>query len=295
MGDTLCSLKNPSDLSLSKHEAVKYTNRSFRDDNMYDQGIQGVEQIEVVSQGSKLMKHMKLPTVFIRLPKGELQKSKVYYVILQAESGRYRREIPAVMYSNPSSSWRTQTAELLPLFAELHEDNPKCAALTPMLRRGRYKRLFSRGCTFQVKAIASGRYVDCSETGPWNQWNVKHDAIRMLITEIIYQDLKDMPAEMTERVIESKPERPVLRKISSNSSMSSVSSSGSQKRNLSEHYPNLEFTGVTASGGSSFAKWFQYLPPDIYVDRNFKCDHGTTLGKDRFADSETLLRYLTVS
>jgi hypothetical protein len=295
MCETFCGRKKLT-IHMRNPEAVKYTNRSFSDDQNNDRGIGGVKQIEVVGKGSKLMKRMKLPTVFIRLRKGSLEKSRVYHVILLAESGRFHNEIPALMYSNPSAVGRTQTAELLPLGAELDEDRPKCAAFTPVLLRERYKRMFRRGCTFKINALSAGRYAECSENESWSKWNVKLRAIRMLITEIIYQDIQGMPADMMKRVIPSEEKKHALTLTSFDSSSSSVSSTqGSLERNLSTHYPNLKVTGVTASGGSSFAKWFQSLHPDIYIDGNFKCDHGTILGRDRFADSETFMRYLSLS
>lgn len=292
MCDTFCGRVNANVQLMSKHEAVSYANVRLRCDKKLDEEIhvQGMDSIEVTSEGSKLMKSVKLPTVFIRMHKGDITKSRVYHVLLQSESGKHMGEIPALMFSNPADGCRTRTAELLPLRVEYDAMNPKCASLTPMLLRARYKRMFSRGSSFKVKAMNAGKLVDQSGELPWNKWNSKQRATRMMLTEKIYQDIREIPSEMIQRVLPSKSCKTPR---SRSSSISSVSSSQGSQRNLSTHYPNLKFTGVTASGGSSFAKWFSYLPPDIYVDQNFKCDHGTTLRRDRFEDPESFFKYLS--
>jgi len=211
------------------------------------------------------------------------------------------------LFSKSSDGWRTQSAELLPLMCERDLRKPRTVSLIPMLLRLRHKSMFSKGSCFKVKAIKSGRF-DVSNSVPWGKWDLKLKAIRMMITEIIFQDIRKMPKDMMKRLIVTTSSRSVSRSRSnssetsmnsssqtSSSQTSSVPSSSqrSQVRHLSTHYPNLKFKGLTASGGSSFAKWFRHLPPDIYVDKNFQCDRGTTLRKDRFEDPETFFKYLT--
>jgi len=291
---------------MSKNQAVKYVKESFSSDRKRSNGVEGVQKIEVVSEGSKIMKMMKLPTVFIRVPKGHLDKSRVYYVLLQSESYEFR-DIPAIMLSNPYDGWKTQTAELLPLLPKPDLMWVKTISLTPMLCESRYKPMFCKGSSFKVQAIKGGRFERCGKI-PWNRWNLKLDAIRIMLTDSIYRDIRGMPSDMVKRLIPVSTSN-IISRNSSNSSQSSSrqssskrlaqstsqqsSSQGSYSRNLSEHYPDLKFKGLTASGGSSFAKWFRQLPPDMYVDKNFKCDHGTTLRKDRFADPENFFNYLS--
>jgi len=298
MCDAFCGRSNPVGQLMTKSEAVKYAGGSFAIEQKGPQGIEGIDRIEVVGEGSKIMKTLKLPTVFIRIPKGDLQKSRVYYVILEAESYEHE-EIPAVMFSKYSDGWRTQSAELLPLLAEPNLRKRKSVSLTPMLLKLRHSSMFSKGSTFKVKAIQAGRF-DVRNKVAWKKWNLNHKAIRMMITDVIYQDIRRIPSDMMKRVIVTSASRTVSRsRKSSNSSesssqnTSSVSSSTQTSRNLSTHYPSLKFKGLTASGGSSFAKWFRHLPPDMYVDKNFACDRGTTLRKDTFADPETFFKYLT--
>jgi len=300
MFNAFCGRSNSIGQLMTKHEAVKYAGGSYSiDQKRPPQGVEGVDRFEVVGEGSQIMKTVKLPTVFVNMPKGDLQKSRVYYVILEAESYEYG-EIPAVLFSKYSDGWRTQSAELLPLLVEPNLRRPKSVSLTPMLLKLRHMSMFSKGSSFKVKAIQGGRF-DVRSKVPWNKWNLNSKAIRMMITEVIYQDIRKMPTDMMKRLIIASSSRSVsISRKSSNSSVSSsqnssVSSSSqdSQFRNLSTHYPNLKFKGLTASGGSSFAKWFRHLPPDIYVDKNFQCDRGTTLRKDRFEDPETFIKYLT--
>merc|ERR1719460_1251857 len=140
------------------------------------------------------MKMAKLPTVFIRIPKGNLQKSRVYYVILQSESYEFG-EIPAVLLSNPYDDCRTQTAELLPLLREPDLRGSKTISLTPMLLKFCHKQMFRKGSSFKVKAIEAGRLQGSGKI-PWNRWNLKVSTIRMMITDCIYQDISAMPLDM---------------------------------------------------------------------------------------------------
>jgi len=293
MCDTFCGRINPTAQVVNNHEAVKYASESCCNGQKLAERIEGVDRIEVTGEGSKLMMSMKLPTVFIRMLKGDLIKSKVYYCIIQSESEQDLREIPAVLLSNPLDVWTTQSAELLPLCVQHDVRNPRCASLTPMLLRLRWKRMFSRGSSFKVKAIKGGRSIDQPGKIPWNVWNLNLSSTRMMITEKIYQDIREIPSDMIKRVLPPKSNNNSTPRIR-NSSISSVSlSQASHKENLSTHYPNLKLTGLTASGGSSFAKWFRHLPPDIHVDKNFECDHGTILGRDQFEDLETFFNYLS--
>lgn len=299
MCDISCGSNNQIGQAITRHEAVKYASETLCCDQKSSDAVEGVDRIEVVGEGSKIMKMVKLPTVFIRLPKGDLQESRVYYVILESEAYEFEK-IPALLFSNPSNGWRTQCAELLPLLGEYGLKKPETVSLIPMLLKLRHKSMFTKGSFFKVNAIEAGRFEGPDKL-PWNKWNLKLKPTRLMITEIINQDIRKMPLDMMKRLISTSKSSIVSRsrKSSSSSQCSSHTSShtssslDSHFRNLSTHYPNLKFKGLTASGGSSFAKWFRHLPPDIYVDKNFRCDRGTTLRKDRFADTETFLKYLT--
>merc|ERR1719233_1266440 len=75
-----------------------------------------VEKVEVVGEGTRLMKKVKLPTVLVRVSNGDLEKSRLYYVLLESEEeGLPTKIVPAIMLSDPLATWRTHFAELFPL------------------------------------------------------------------------------------------------------------------------------------------------------------------------------------
>jgi len=298
MCDLFCEAAGLDQHTKSTNQAVRYKQRSFSEDWEHsDTSEGGVDSLEITGDGTKLMKSLKLPTVLVRVRNRELLKSRVCHVLLETESKDFPRQIiPAIMLSDASSCWRTQLAELFPLYVKTESDGRK--SITPLLHRRRYKQLFLKGCSFKILALESGRSIDSAESVPWNQWKLNLPGMRDMITEILYKDIVEMPVSMIRRATQCRTQN--SNSISSTASLvlcenSSCSSQELSKRVLSAHYPNLILPGVTASGGSSFATWFKVLPPDITVDENFSCDRGTTLRKDRFVNMETFYRYLRLT
>jgi len=293
MCDTFCQADAPLGKPSCSTGAVEYRKRkSLSSDWDVGERSEGeVENIEVIGEGTKLMQSLKLPTVLVRVSNGDLAKSIVYYVLLESHSqGLPTRIIPAIMLSDPKSIWRTQHAELFPLSVDTSGKGER--SITPLLNRTRYQQLFQKGCTFKVLALESGRFAESSESLPWNRWKLNLPAMRNIITQILYQDIKQMPTSMLERATHSRSRSNSISSNSTSVVLFENSSQESPKRVLSAHYPNLRLPGVAASGGSSFATWFKALPPHIKVDENFKCERGTTLRKDRFVDADTYYRYL---
>jgi len=284
----------PNGKTTYRNKAVQYVKKRDLSMNWEKNGIQReVEKVVVVGEGTSFMKKVNIPTVLIRVSNGDLAKSRVYHVLLEAETESLPRVIvPAIMLSDTSSPWRTQVAELLPL--SVVTDRKGNISIKPLLYRTRYRQLFTDGCSFKVLALEIGRFIESSDL-PWNQWKLKTPAMRNLITETLYKDIREMPISMIERKTRRAPSK---KSISSNSInvffSDSSSSQDSSKPVLSAHYPNLRVPGITASGGSSFAEWFKVLDPNVHVDKNFKCERGTTLRKDRFVDEEMFYRYLRV-
>jgi len=297
MCDTFCRADAPHGKPSRASGAVAWRKRkSLSSDWGVSQRSKGeVQNIEVIGEGTKFMRSLKLPTVIVRVSKGDLAKSTVYYVLLESHSeGLPTRTIPAIMLSDPKSRWRTQFAELFPLSVDVNGKGEHC--ITPLQYRTHCKQLFQKGCTFKVLALESGRYAESSESLPWNRWKLNLPALRNMITQILYQDIKQMPTSILQRATHSRSR---TNSVSSNSTSVVLNenyiSQESSKRVLSQHYPNLRLPGVAASGVSSFATWFKAVPPNIKVDENFKCEHGTTLRKDRFVDADTYYRYLRIS
>jgi len=295
MCDLFCGTVGLDGQKMCTTRAVQYKQkRCFSGNSGRNEGV--VDSLDIIGKGTRLMKSLRLPTVLVRVPNRELFKSRVYYVLLETESEDFPRKIiPAIMQSDASSRWRTQFAELLPLSAEADINGQ--TSVTPLLYKRRYKSLFVEGCSFKILALESGRFVEADESLPWNEWKLNLTAMRNMITEILYRDIEKMPASMIKRATQCR-----TRNYSSTSSSASVvlyenspdSHKESSKPVLSAQYPTLRLPGVTASGGSSFAKWFSVLPPNTRVDENFSCDRGTTLKKDRFVDMETYYRYLRI-
>jgi len=261
--------------------------------------------LEYISEGSKLMKSIKLPTVFTRIKNYNLQHSMVYYVTLEADSEEFVGQIPALMFSSHSCSCKkTDLAELLPLRVNRYEWS-EFLSLAPMLRRGCWKRMFRKGYNFKIIALSSIRVVDWSVECPWKLWNLNIKEMQKVAIDIIYEDIRQIPKNIlkslktlkcNETFIESKSfsEKKVLR-LSQISSKKTELSVSSEESKLSDYCSNLEFTGLAVRGGSSFAEWFKTIPPNVRVDQNFKCKLGTILTKDNFSDVQRLEKYLCIS
>lgn len=259
---------------------------------------EAIGELEVTGEGTKLMKSLQLHTVLIRLRSGDLMHSTVYHALLELQFARHTLRTLGILFSDPSSPGRTQFAELLPLSVEF--DCKGRLYIVPTLSRATYKKLFYPGCLVKVLAIKSGRFFNSSETLPWKQWKPRLSAKRSIITDILAKDILEMAPSLIKRASNKKATHTSTQGYSSSFSSSRAGlyqnnyCHDTPKYDLSEYYPSLRFPGVTASGGSSFAKWFKLLPPFVRVDTNFKCDRGTTLKKDRFFDKETIYKYLSL-
>jgi len=260
--------------------------------------------LEVLGEGSKLMKSFKLPTVITRIKNSNLRHSMVYYVTLNAEFVDFVGHIPALMFSgHHCSDERTELAELLPLHVNRCEWSD-FLSLVPMLRRVRYKRMFRKGCNFKIVAIESIRAVDWSVECPWKVWDLDIKQMQKVVVDVIYEDIRQIPKNMLKALKRLKCQRTfkksrslsgeVLR-ASQMSSKETELSESSRETKLSDYCKDLVFTGLAAQGGSGFAEWFKTIPPNVRLDQNFKCQRGTILGKDTFSDLKSLEKYLRIS
>jgi len=229
----------------------------------------------------------------------------VYYVTLEVESEDFVGHIPALMFCRRDiSGKRTDIAELLPFLVKRSEWS-EFFSLTPMLRREFYKRMFRKGCSFKIIALATIRAVDQSVECPWKSWDLDTKEMQKVIIDIIYEDIRQIPKSMLKALKPLKCDQTLKKsrslsgkKVSRSSQMSSKEtelSGSSRDTKLSYHCRDLEFTGLAAHGGSSFAEWFKTIPPNVRVDQNFKCKRGTILAKDKFSDEKMLDKYLCIS
>jgi len=103
---------------------------------------------EVLGKGTKLMKLINYPTVIVKLQTGNLQKSTLYYAILEIETEEYKHTVPALMFSNPYAHRKTKRAELLPLSFVKSSKSTIC--LEPMMARKRYRCVFRKGLSLKI-------------------------------------------------------------------------------------------------------------------------------------------------
>jgi len=260
--------------------------------------------LELLHEGSKLMKSIKLPTVITRVKNYNLQHSMVYYVTLEAESEESVGQIPALMFSSHCCSGkRTDLAELLPLCVTRCEWS-EFLSLGPMLRRGRYKKMFGKGCNFKIIALSGIRVVDWAKECPWKLWDLNIKEMHKVVVDIIYKDIRHIPKKFLKALKYSKRNETFIKpkllsgkkvRLSPMLSTETKLSQSSRKSKLSDYCSDLEFTGLGARGGSSFAAWFKTIPPNVCVDQNFKCTQGTILKRDNFSNVRRLDEYLRIS
>jgi len=254
--------------------------------------------LELLQEGSKLMKSIKLPTVITRVKNYNLQHSMVYYVTLEAASEEFVGQIPALMFSSHYCSGKiTDLAELLP-FCVTRSEWSEFLSLGPMLRCGCYKRMFRKGCNFKIIVLSGIRVVDWWVECPWKLWDLNIKEMQKVVVDIIYEDIRQIPKKFLKALKSPKCNETFIKPKSWSEKKLKLSqklAESSRECKLSDYCSDLEFTGLGARGGSSFAEWFRTVPPNVCVDQNFKCKHGTILKKDNFSDVKRLDEYLRIS
>lgn len=250
--------------------------------------VAGTQVIKVVRQGSKLMDLIDCPAVIVKAQTMNFRSSKVYYVTLESDSKEFSGQIVAVMFSKPSTEERTEYAELLPLEVDRSYAESGKIVLTPLLNSDPCRRLFRNGSSFILKSLESGRYVDRLEH-PWSRWDLRSRVSRIMLKDLVYQDMNKMPLDM---IIGLSPS--VSHELSSSNSRSRSTSKDDKEENLSDYYTSLRLLGVATKGGSSFADWFKVVPPNVRVDKDFECSNGTKLRKDNFESVKMFENYLGI-
>jgi len=287
----------------SSSESTEATSTRSLEKNVVDHKLlleRGTLSIEVIGEGTKLMKSIRFPTVTIKTRMTNLQSSTVFYVTLDLDSKEFLGKIPALLFTSPyCSSRQTGIAELLPLHVIRSRQNPEFIALTPMLTSSSYKMLFRKGCSFLINSLERGRALHSSEDDPWNVFCPRIKEVEERIADIIYDHIRQIPEAISrklkplKRIKTYKPRSRLSKRSPSESSVKLLQVQ--RVRKLSDYCSNLKVPGLTASGGSSFAEWFKAIPADVQVDQNFTCDRGTTLTRDLFSDMKMLDKYLCIS
>jgi len=276
-------------LPIEPKNMIHSRNRKFRLDFILNKQL---DAFEVVAKGTRLMKSLKFPTVIVKLLKGSLKKSMMYYLIVEPENDKYRWQIPCVMFSNPNAYRETRFAELLPLYFF------KCSnsvALSPMLLRKRYKRIFRRGCSFNVQWLEAGRSFDYSGGKLWRMYDLRNLHIRDLIRGFIEQDINSISLILIKMMktqnLSSKRsdgvsgcETRVQRKATSLDYLEFEESSGSQEITGCRPWDQCENKKFSQSlrDGSGRMKIPEIGAPQRCIYKS-TCDEGTSYRKDSFS------------
>jgi len=180
------------------HENKTYCERSSKHDGCQLKKTEGV--FKVIGKGTTLMKTLNFPTVIVKHLSRTLEKSKVYYIILELETEEFTGNIPAVMFSSPYSHRTTRYGELLPLGLMR---NSKSFYLTPLLQRKRFKRLFRSGSSLKIKMFMPGQALD-GRRDCWNRYDLSKPIMQQLAKEYIEWDIGRMSSHIFHRVIPLK-------------------------------------------------------------------------------------------
>merc|ERR1719289_818545 len=143
------------------------------------------------------MKSLNFSTVIVKLLKGNLKKSMIYYVIVSPATKDCRWQIPCVMFSNPYAHTDTRFAELLPLYFLQCSNSVK---LSPMHVSKRYRRIFRRGCSFNIQWFKAGRAFDCSGGISWKMCDMRNRQIRNLIQGFVEEDINRISLLLTKMI-----------------------------------------------------------------------------------------------
>jgi len=182
--------------------AAKYENKTYPEKSSKYDGwqLKKMDVFNVIGKGTTLMKMMNFPTVIVKHLSGTLEKSKVYYIILELETEESTGNIPAVMFSSPYAHRTTRYGELLPLGLM---KNSKSFYLTPLLQRRRFRHAFRSGCSLKIKMLIPGRSHD-DRGDCWNRYDLSKPAMQKLAKEFIELDIGRMSNHIFHRLIPLK-------------------------------------------------------------------------------------------
>jgi len=250
-----------------------------------------IDVLKVVAKGTRLMKSLNFPTIIVKLRMGNLKKSVIHYVIVEPSTEECQGQIPCVMFSNPYARTDTRLAELLPLYFFKCSNSTN---LSPMLVRKRYRRIFRRGCTFNIQWFKSGRAFDCSGGKSWKMYDVRNVQMRKLIQGFIEEDINEISLLLTKMINPPKLSRDRIRvrgcetrakrKPIPSDYLEFEESSGSHEIIGCKPWGDCENMKLsrTARAGHRIKNDLKFGTPQrcIYKPR---CDEGTTFRRDSFS------------
>jgi len=277
-----------NNLPTKAEKKIHLGKRKFRLDFILNNKI---DVLEVVAKGTRFMKSLNFPTIIVKLLKGNLKKSMIYYVIVEPSTEECRWQIPCVMFSNPYAHTDTRFAELLPL------NFFKCSNsvnLSPMLVRRRYRRIFRRGCTFNIQWFQAGRAFDCSGGKSWKMYDVRSVQMRKLIQGFVEEDINRISLLLTKMINPPKLSRDrdmvpaceirAQRKANPLDDLELEESSGSHEIIGCKPWGDCENKKLsrTAREGRRIKKDVKFGTPQRCVYKS-RCDDETTFRRDSFS------------
>jgi len=276
---------------LSDHEGIT---QGTADTGVLRESAENI--IKVIAHGTQLMATILFPTVIIKMDKKKLQDSMVYYVVLEPSSGQFFDDIVCLMFSSPHKT-RTggNTAELLPLLARRSKSCPGGMSVAPMLLDKRYRCLFKKGCTFEVKDIEQGRRLD-TKGRKWKDYDLEKSGIHHLLRGLLFLDINQIPGYMFNPLKPSHSanqysETWVSMQPTPHPRQKSVADLHHRKR--SSVYQTIRPSG-RSSRRSSFAK-FLNTPPHTRADKDLVSYHKPKLRMGEFENSYELNKYVFLS
>jgi len=259
--------------------------------------------LEVIGKGTKLMKTINFPTVIVKHLTGTLEKSMVYYSILELATEEFTGELAALMFSSPYAHKETRFAELLP-FGLMKISKSFC--LTPILQRKRYRRLFRSGFSFKIKSLIPGRAFDGCRGNSWNRYDLKKTNLQSLPKQIIELDISQMSLYIFKKIwpLKHRAKHSKGLRRSNTSKQRKLRSLG--RVNLEEmeipsgtadlkHSPICKKSELPTQGSNGVSKIWDFsisIPPKTKLNQNAQPD---TFHKDSLTCLDELDKYWCIS
>jgi len=227
-----------------------------------------MDVLEVVAKGTRFMKSLNFSTVIVKLRKKNLKKSMIYYVIAEPATEESRMQIPCIMFSNPYAHTDTRFAELLPLYFL------QCSSsieLSPMLVSKRYRRIFRRGCSFNIRWFKAGRAFDCSGGISWKMCDMRNRQIRNLIQGFVKQDINKISLLLTKMINPPKLSRERRDRVPGCESRAQRKANSSDYLEFEESSDSLEITRCKLWGNCENKKLFRTVREERGIIKDVKC------------------------
>jgi len=256
--------------------------------------------LEVVGNGTRLMRSIQFPTVVVQMWHKKLRKSVVYYVILKSAAGRYVGDIAGLLFATKRSK-DAQRAELLPLHTLRSRRQPGTFKLNPMLLRDRYRCLFEEGCTFEIRAIERGRRSDLKKR-LWKNYDLEKWEIHDLLSSLLSLDIRQTPAHMLKMMSPLRdtenlfPKRKRRKRKSYKRMLSKERSRGIKIQNVSQFGYILNYFNCNTVARSPLVNWYK-ASPQMQMGRSedFFYNFKPNKAEDGYHYDREYIHYLNLS